>query len=164
VCAREAAGTAFPGDEGENYANNPGEAFAESYRVMNEVKAGATAFQWPIVDRSWFPDSGALAALEADVHTPWTAPTRVVFRGTLPARPGAARAFRLATPLDGTLRLRLKGPIGASFRLSLFDRTGRKLIRRGSSIATTVCGAREQLLKVTRIRGAGKFEVDASRP
>jgi hypothetical protein len=33
VCARVTAGTAFPGDEGSRYALNPGEAFAETYRL-----------------------------------------------------------------------------------------------------------------------------------
>src|SRR5439155_24542812 len=33
VCPRVRNGTAFPGDEGANYDLNPGEGFAESYRV-----------------------------------------------------------------------------------------------------------------------------------
>src|SRR5438034_7045369 len=35
VCARHDAGTAFPGDEADHYLLNPGEAFAETYRLLN---------------------------------------------------------------------------------------------------------------------------------
>src|SRR3954452_23627654 len=35
VCYRQDQGRAFPGDEGEHYALNPGEAWAETYRLMN---------------------------------------------------------------------------------------------------------------------------------
>jgi hypothetical protein len=41
VCSRAAAGTAMPGDEGVDYVLNPGEAFAETFRVLNETLAGA---------------------------------------------------------------------------------------------------------------------------
>ena len=34
ICAKAAAGTASPGDEGSHYFQNSGEAFAESYRVL----------------------------------------------------------------------------------------------------------------------------------
>jgi hypothetical protein len=37
VCSRVQSGTAFPGNEGLNYTLNPGEAFAESYRVLGET-------------------------------------------------------------------------------------------------------------------------------
>ena len=40
VCARVSRREAFPGDEGSNYARNPGEAWAEAYRLMDERKAG----------------------------------------------------------------------------------------------------------------------------
>src|SRR5262249_46532400 len=39
ICARVTAGTAFPGDEGDHYKENPGEAFAETYRALNDAKA-----------------------------------------------------------------------------------------------------------------------------
>ena len=38
ICAKAAGGTASPGDEGVNYFQNSGEAFAESYRVLNLQK------------------------------------------------------------------------------------------------------------------------------
>jgi hypothetical protein len=69
ICARSAAGTAFPGDEADNYSFNPGEAFAETYRVL--VEGGDS---WPIVDPSFRPDAAALAAARADVLDPWGGP------------------------------------------------------------------------------------------
>ncbi len=62
VCARAAGGTAFPGDEGGNYALNPGEAWAETYRLLDERGAGASGSGWQIVDSSFFPDEVAFAA------------------------------------------------------------------------------------------------------
>jgi hypothetical protein len=35
ICAKATDGTASPGDEGSHYFQNSGEAFAESYRVLN---------------------------------------------------------------------------------------------------------------------------------
>src|ERR671937_1505667 len=66
VCTRTAAGTAYPGAEDANYPLNPGEAFAESYRVLNETAAGLP-LTWPIVDPSFQPDATALAAVREDV-------------------------------------------------------------------------------------------------
>ncbi len=42
VCANVSRREAFPGDQGSNYARNPGEAWAEVYRLMDERKAGIT--------------------------------------------------------------------------------------------------------------------------
>ena len=51
VCARVGAGTAFPGDEGDNYRLNPGEAFAENYRVLNFQKQAWPS--WTVRRRPW---------------------------------------------------------------------------------------------------------------
>ena len=77
VCARAAAGTAFPGDEGAHYRLNTGEAFAEAYRALEESRG---VYPWAhlplVVDASFTPDAGAQAAALADVQQPWTAPRR----------------------------------------------------------------------------------------
>src|SRR5688500_3837022 len=39
VCARTGAGTLFPGGQGSRYRLDPGEAFAEGYRLLNELRA-----------------------------------------------------------------------------------------------------------------------------
>ena len=58
VCARVARREAFPGDEGPNYTLNPGEAWAETYRLMTEREAGITTATWPIISQSFYPDRG----------------------------------------------------------------------------------------------------------
>ena len=45
ICPRAAQGQVFPGDEDWRYALNPGEAFAESYRILNERRSGADRLQ-----------------------------------------------------------------------------------------------------------------------
>jgi hypothetical protein len=91
VCAGVKAHTLFPGSQGAQYARNPAEAFAESYRVLN----GGT---WSgVVDRSLAPDARSLQLLRADIVTPWRRGRTVVRRGTAPAR------VRIDTTLDGRL-------------------------------------------------------------
>ena len=40
VCARVSRQEAYPGDEGSNYTRNPGEAWAETYRLVDERPGG----------------------------------------------------------------------------------------------------------------------------
>ncbi len=70
ICARVAAGSAFPGDEGPNYTLNPGEAFAESYRVLVETNGTGVGYEWPIVDPGFRPTPDALGAIREDVLHP----------------------------------------------------------------------------------------------
>ncbi len=74
VCAKVTRREAYPGDEGSNYALNPGEAWAETYRLLQERKAGITTSTWPIIAPSFYPNEAALRAAELDVVQPWTAP------------------------------------------------------------------------------------------
>ena len=71
VCAKTAAGQLFPGAETEpRYMLNPGEAFAEIYRVLNERLAGLTEAPWDVVSQSLYPDNVALSLLQQDVVSP----------------------------------------------------------------------------------------------
>ncbi len=85
VCSRVGAGTAFPGDEGLNYELNPGEAFAESYRVLIETNGTAVGYDWPILDDSFRrrprrlrPCGGRTAPVgtAAGAHDPGQVPSR----------------------------------------------------------------------------------------
>jgi hypothetical protein len=161
ICARTAAGELSPGNEGAAYTENPGEAFAESYRVLNLTKEGAASISWEIVDRSLYPDATALTLLEQDVVDPWVGPTVRHVHGSFGA--GAVRTIGLQTTLDGSLVARLHAPTKGAFRLSLWS--GSKLIERGaSSVRYEVCGQRALILKVERLRGGGAFTVDISKP
>jgi hypothetical protein len=161
ICSRVTAGTASPGDEGPLYFQNPGEAFAEAYRVLNLTKAGAASIGWNVVDRSFYPDATALSLVEQDVTTPWTGPTVTHVHGSFGY--GTQRTIRIGTPLDGSLVLRLHAPTSSSMRLALY--TGTKLVARAPrTIVYRVCGSRSLTVKVERSAGSGSFTVDIAKP
>jgi hypothetical protein len=163
VCAREAAGSIFPGDEGDNYALNPGEGFAEAYRVLHELRAGATAIAWPIVDRVFYPDASALELLALDVTQPWQTLTRTTVGGSFTATGRGTRLVRFATPLDGQLRVRLRAPARARYRLELLAPTG-AVVARGTTVSRTICGQRRFSARVTRVGAPGRFTLEISKP
>jgi hypothetical protein len=170
ICTRHAEGTVFPGDEGRNYALNPGEAFAESYRLLNERRADPTLATWPIVHSSLFPSGAALKAVEDDVVRPWTAPTSTLRRARFVA--GRARAWtqRVATPLDGELQVTLDLPPAMPYRLSVRDARGRVVARgtwssaRRQTTSFTVCGHRTVTLRVERNGPPARFVLRVQRP
>ena len=160
ICAKAAGGTASPGDEGTHYFQNSGEAFAESYRVLNLQKLGLPDGGWNIVDPSFYPDANALTALEQDVTTPWTGPTASKLRGSFGT--GVVRTFAVKTQLDGSFTARLIAPTKAKFRLALYN--SGTLVQRGTNIHYQICGERTVTLKVQRISGRGAFTVNISKP
>lgn len=165
VCAKTAAGTLFPGGQGFRYRLDPGEGFAEAYRVLNELRAGRPETAWEIVDSSLHPDTLALAALRRDVLDPWTAPTVERRSGSFRARGTSTRSFPLATPLDGSFRITLTAPVRMRLRLSLYDRTRRATVATGGrKLQTTICGQRSLTVRVTRQAGAGRFSLAVSKP
>ena len=166
VCAKARAGTLFPGDQYTHYELNPGEGFAEAYRVFNERRLGSTESPWSIVDRIMYPDGKALELLAQDVREPWSAPTRISFSGSFRKGSGELRSFRVSTPLDGELELVLRGPAKAAYRLSVLN--GNRVVASAPvgrrSLSVTVCGQRTLLLRVERRQGLGTFQLTASRP
>ena len=168
VCRRAGASQAFPGDGGQNYALNPGEAWAEAYRLMDERRAGITTATWPIVSPSFFPDEGALQAAERDVLQPWTKPSVRSFQRTF-ARPAQVWWIPLSTPLDGTLRLTAAVPRGGTHEVALVAANRRTVVRRGQwvgqrsqSLATTVCGQRSLFVRVTQRGALGPVRVSVT--
>src|SRR5262245_29733530 len=116
VCARAAAGTAFPGDEGAHYRLNTGEAFAEAYRALEESRG---VYPWAhlplVVDASFTPDAGAQAAALADVQQPWTAPSSTTFDGrftapTVSLNATVGRTVSLKTAGATPVRALARGP------------------------------------------------------
>ena len=165
------AGTAFPGRRGERYALNPGEAFAEAYRVLAEQKAGATLSSWGIVDGSFYPDArgaerarpgrGEAVAGSVDDHRA---------RAASLAKGPRRRLLPVATPLDGQLTVELRLPRGRLDTLELLSPGGRVLARglwAGTStrrLSYVVCGQRRLSLRVTRAGAPGRFAVTVTRP
>jgi hypothetical protein len=151
VCARARARELFPGAETALvYKFNPGEVFAEDYRLLNEQRLGLPITPWLVVDDSLQPDARALALVQADVTSPWTTNRTTTLRGTFARGGSSVRAFKVSTPYDGTLVTSLRS--ARSERLRINVRT------------TTICGSRTATLRVTRVSGLGAFAVSVSRP
>jgi hypothetical protein len=165
ICARTAAGTAFPGDEGANYALDPGEGFAESYRILNFQKQA-----WPdwtvlapiVVDQSFYPTAADLEALKEDVLDPWAGPTVASWSSRV-ASPTRAVRHLIRTPLDGSFSVKLvRAPAGASITL-VDPRTG-KVVAKGTRRASTVVCGRRSLTLVVRATKPGAFSATYAAP
>ncbi|MEA2231328.1 MAG: hypothetical protein QOD83_1144 [Solirubrobacteraceae bacterium] len=145
VCVGVAAGRFFPGDQGARYAQNPGEAFADAYRILNGGK-GASPF-----DARLAPDSTSLQLLREDIEHPWRGPQTLVRRGLAPAR------VRIGTQLDGTFTAAAAGR-----RLKVVDAaTGRVLARGRGRVRARICG--QDALTVV-VSGRGRFRLRMQRP
>jgi hypothetical protein len=167
VCSRARAGQLFPGsEESPNYQLNPGEGFAEAYRVLNERKAGIAETPWQIVSNVLYPDSTALSMLEADVASPWTAPTTTTRTGRF-TRTARVRTYTVPTQLDGTLRVSVRASSGTRVSLDVFAGSSRLVHAAGAGTLTrsqTICGQRSVRVRVTEVRGTGSFRLTVSKP
>jgi hypothetical protein len=169
VCQRAQAGQLAPGDEGASYRINPGEAFAEDYRVLNERRAGIPESAWQVVDSSLYPDQAALDALAQDVTSPWTQNTTTTYRVVLSGS-ASGRGFRLSTPLDGNFNVTLTSSPRERLTLRLVDLASGKVIASDSSalrvktLGTAVCGLRSLQIQVKRVTGSGPFTLSFSKP
>jgi hypothetical protein len=172
VCARTRTSDLFPGAEDiPNYTRNPGEAFAETFRVLNERRLGLPETPWNIVTQSLYPNATALDLLQQDVTTPWTKPTTTVLTGTFRTTGAKLRTYTLATSLDGTLAVTLRAPAHSRLSLNLVAGTGASLgatsttpSARARSVQTTICGTRSLRLRLTRVAGSGPFRIAVSKP
>jgi hypothetical protein len=170
ICSRVGTGLAFPGDEGFNYALNPGEGFAESYRVLVETTGAAVGYDWPIVDPSFRPTAESLAAIREDILHPWLGPTTTTVRGKF-LRHRHTWSTQVATPLDGDLRVRVTVPGGGADDVTLLSGDGQAVLARGSwttsgakSVEYRICGARSVRVRVTRGGAAARFILQVEKP
>jgi len=171
VCPRVSRREAFPGDEGSNYAQNPGEAWAEVYRLMDERKAGITIGGWQIIAPSFYPDEAALQAAERDVLQPWTAAQTSVSRRTYGKTTKKVWWIPLRTPLDGDLAITASLPRGGVHEVALVGADRTTILKRAQwtgqrvkKTATTVCGQRSLFVRVTQKGALGGVTVAASTP
>jgi hypothetical protein len=170
VCPKVSRREAFPGDGGRNYAQNPGEAWAEVYRVMDERKAGITTATWDIVSRTFFPGEPALAAAERDVLQPWAKNRTTSFRRTFGKRT-KAWWIPLQTPLDGELVLQARVSKNGLFGVALVAPDRKTVLRRANWVGqrlkrtrTNVCGQRTMFARVTRNGPPGSVKITVSAP
>jgi hypothetical protein len=110
VCSESIARRLAPGDEGDRYRANPGEAWAETYAQLKYPD-----LEWRYTDLLRPTPAGNFAAM-ADVVRPWRATRKQTFRGRL-GRFDQQDRFALRLTLDGPLRVRLDGPRAANFDL-----------------------------------------------
>jgi len=168
ICRRADRGAAAPGNEGSNYSFNPGEAWAETYRLLAQRRAGDDGAPW-IVDESFLPDDAALAAAERDVVQPWTTPRKLVLRHTFTRKSPRLWTIPLSTPLDGSVEIRLIVPRNGLQDVSLVDAAQGTVLAKGlwasqraKGMSTTVCGRRSLLLRVTQKGAFGRVVLTVS--
>jgi hypothetical protein len=161
VCARTQNGELHPGDEMESYELNPGEAFAEAYRVLNERRLGLPESAWNIVDQRFYPDEQALASIEQDVTQPWQ-PSGVTARGRAAARTN--RTVAIATPLDGRIALTVRTSAAARIQLVVDGRVVASKTSRTAGFTATVCGTRDAEIRIRPNTKAATYTLTGTRP
>lgn len=171
VCARVTRREAFPGDQGSNYARNPGEAWAETYRLMDERRAGITSATWPIVSPSFYPDDTALQAAEQDVVAPWAAARTTTSTRVFGKRTAKVWWLPVATPLDGEFRISATVPNGADTEVALVAANRRTVLRRAQWVGQrvkrmegSICGQRSAFVRVTQKGALGRIRVSVTSP
>jgi hypothetical protein len=171
ICAKVSRGEAFPGDEGAHYEQNPGEAWAETYRLMDERKNGITTASWQVVSPSFYPDEAALQAVERDVLQPWTTGHSTVYRRQFTKKGKKVWLFSLQTALDGNIVITANLPRGGLQEVALVGANRRTVLKRAfrsgsrtKRITTNVCGQRSLFLRVTQKGSFGRVSVTASTP
>jgi hypothetical protein len=169
VCARVRHGRAYPGDERLHYDENPGEAWAETYRVLEERKAGITNSSWQIVSQSFFPNDASLAAALRDVTQPWTAAKATTYRTRFTKKGKKVWLAQVQTTLDGNVALTARVPKGM-YDVALLSSNRRTVLAHTRSSGGTVrlsagiCGQRTLSMRVTDRSGSGPVAVTVSVP
>ena len=170
LCTRRAP-RGLPGDEGPNYSLNPGEAWAETYRLMTEREAGITTATWPIISQSFYPTAAALQAAKQDVVSPWVKPRTLAFTRVFGRKTAKVWWIRLATPLDGDLRVSATVPNGATSEVALVGADRRAVVRRAQWVSQrverltgSVCGQRSFFVRVSQKGALGRVRVSVTAP
>jgi hypothetical protein len=154
VCPGVRDGRYFPGAEDiDHYFQNPGEAFAEAF-AHNRFPADPVPWEWPDFPA---PDAGAYAAIQRDALDPWNGAAADHRRGHFPRkrkRPKRkTKAF--STPLDGDLKVTLKGPDRADLSLKLLGPNGSEIdhsdgVGSREVVSYRICGERSVTAVVRR--------------
>jgi hypothetical protein len=171
VCNRVNLGTAFPGDESFHYDQNPGEAWAETYRLMDERRNGILTAGWEIVSPTFFPSEGLLQAAERDVLQPGTAGHATTFRRQFTKNGRKVWLIGLQTPLDGSVSVNALLPKRGPYTVELVAPNKRTVLRRGISsgartkrLAGNVCGQRSLYVRVTERGATGRVSLTVATP
>lgn len=170
ICRRTADGYLHPGDEQSDYQLNPGEAFAETYRMVAERALGLTSAPWEIVSSSFYPDDAALAAASQDVLEPWSGNTLTTSTGSL-TRTQKQRRLRIQTRYDGNVAVTLTNRTKSPLKMQLVDGAaqthGAATVRSGrtATVRSSICGQRLMQVRLSRTTAtAGRYSVTVSKP
>lgn len=136
----------------DRYRADPGEAFAEAYRLLVAART-PTWTPFPVfVDEGLFPMTAeAQAAVLRDVEQPWEMPRDLSWSRRL--RAGQSATLTIRTPLDGEMSVRLVAGRG---RLTVGGKSGRR-------VEALVCDERSWRIGV-KAATAGRFRVSISAP
>jgi len=169
VCAKTASGDLFPGaEEDARYRLNPGEGFAESYRVLNQRRLSVVESPWQVVSQSLYPDATALSLIEQDVLNPWNGNAQSSLSTTLTKR-AKTRTLSVPTPLDGTFRLTIRAAKGERVGVNLLTSSGARVAHTvvtgtaSRTLTTTVCGSRTYSVKLSLTKGSGLARASISK-
>jgi hypothetical protein len=167
VCRSTKQSQMYPGSEDSHYTLNPGEGFAEAFRVLNEQHLGLPASEWNVVSDIFYPDATALADIQADIQTPWENVTTSVIKGSF-TKTGTSKTTVIGTPLDGDVTATLRTPRSLKANVRLLARSkvvATATVSGGAKVArTTACGTRSYSLMVTRVAGSGSYSVTVGKP
>jgi hypothetical protein len=171
VCSRVAQSQAYPGDEGTNYMKNPGEAWAETYRILQEQRAGITTRSWRIVDSSFLPSAAALTAAEQDVVQPWTGPTTRTVSRVFGKKTAKVWWIPLSTPLDGDYRIAATVPSRGNVDVALVSANRSTVVKRAQWVGQrskraegSICGQRSFFVRVTEKGLLGRVRISVTTP
>lgn len=129
ICLRAQQGTAFPSLTGATYGFKAAEAFAEAFRVTNELRV-ASSTTWPIVDSSFYPNAIAPELIRLDAVQPWAGiSTATTSRFT--SYGGRVQGFMSRGPMDGTMTVSLTTRSGAKLRAPTRPQVNRWRHRQG---------------------------------
>ncbi|MEI6448064.1 MAG: hypothetical protein WCO96_09340 [Actinomycetes bacterium] len=152
VCSWVRRGKMWPFDQDTHYADNPGEVWAETYRIVAAQAQGLEPDPWEILNPNWDPISkpAILAAARRDVLSPWRGRVRSSWSGRLDAKTRRTVTVRVPANADGLLDTRLSTSGNLKAKL--------KLVPRGGSLADgRLCGASAVDATITRRSGAGRW-------
>lgn len=167
ICVRQAEGTAYPGDEADHYSLNPGEAWAETYRVM----AGHDPTLWAIMDPSFYPNARALTLARRDVLTPYEGDEYVDHSGHFSRHHSRLHQEVLSVPNDGTIQIKLHSSGTLDPDLYVYkSRSARKpLVHSAHSghsekLNEVFCGYRHLDIVIYRFKGYGHYSIRITAP
>jgi hypothetical protein len=168
VCNLVGDHQAFPGGETDSLAHyyaNPGEDWAETYRMLAGSKSAWT------FSPLFTPSPGALAAARRDVLNPWTGDQYIIRRSRF-ARGSRSRWRDFTVPVqnDGTISVTVWGRGSLDPDIYIYDPQANKKLDSSThnggveSYSGSYCGYRRLDIAVYRYRGYGSFTARISLP